>query len=136
MKTFAIQVSRPGGPEVLEAREIDLVEPAHGEARVQHTAIGVNFIDVYHRTGLYPVPQHPFTPGVEGAGVVEALGPGVSDLSVGDRVAYASRPLGAYAERRNMTADRLVKLPDFIPDEVAAGVMLKGMTAHYLLRST
>jgi NADPH2:quinone reductase len=96
----------------------------------------VNYIDVYFRTGLYTPPQYPFVPGLEGAGVVEAVGAGVRDIAIGDRVAYAARPLGAYAQRRNMPADRLVKLPAEIDEKKAAGMMLKGMTAHYLLRRT
>src|SRR5207249_3752457 len=105
-----------------------------GEVRVRHTAIGLNFIDVYFRTGLYPPPELPFVPGFEGAGVVEAIGEGVRDVKVGDRVAYATRPIGAYTERRNLPADRVVKLPAKESDETAASIMLKGMTAQYLLR--
>lgn len=133
MRTRAIRVDRVGGPEVLVLEDVELAPPGAGEARIRHTAIGVNFIDVYHRTGLYPVTL-PFTPGMEGAGVVESLGAGVMELAVGERVAYASRPLGAYAEARNMLADRLVKLPDEIDDVTAAAAMLKGMTAEFLLR--
>jgi NADPH2:quinone reductase len=103
---------------------------------LRQTAVGLNFIDVYYRTGLYPPPQLPFVPGLEAAGVVEAVGEGVRDLRVGQRVAYASPPIGAYAKRRLMPADRLVALPDGIDDETAAAMMLKGMTAQYLLRRT
>jgi NADPH2:quinone reductase len=130
----AIRVARTGGPEVMELADVELAPPAAGEARVRHTAIGVNFIDVYFRTGLYTPPSLPFVPGMEGAGVVEAIGANVSEVAVGDRVAYASRPLGAYAEARNMPAHRLVKLPREVDDETAAAAMLKGMTAQVLLR--
>src|SRR5882757_7419526 len=111
--TRAIQVKRTGGPEVLEWTEIPLARPSRGEIGIRHTAIGLNFIDTYHRTGFYPLPL-PFVPGLEAAGVVESLGPGVTDFSVGDRVAYGSVPVGAYCERRTMPADRVVKLPDHI----------------------
>lgn len=133
MKTRAIRVHRAGGPEELALADVELAPPAAGEAQIRHTAIGVNFIDVYHRTGLYPVPL-PFTPGMEAAGIVEAVGAGVTDVAAGDRVAYASRPLGAYADARNMPADRLVKLPREVDDVTAAAAMLKGMTAEFLLR--
>lgn len=135
MKTNAIRIHQTGGPEVLAWEEVDLAAPAVGQVLVRHTAVGLNFIDVYHRTGLYPAPL-PFTPGLEGAGVVEALGDGVTELKVGDRVAYASPPLGAYAEARVIPADRLVKLPDSVDDRTAAAMMLQGMTAQYLLRRT
>lgn len=134
--TKAILVSRTGGPEVLELKDVDPGKPAKGEALIAQTAIGLNFIDVYFRTGLYPSPAGlPFTPGNEGAGRVLEVGEGVDWLKPGDRVAYAG-PLGAYAEQRVMPADRLVKVPDGISDEQAAGMMLKGMTAWYLLRRT
>ncbi len=119
---------------MLQYETCELTPPGPGEARIRHTAIGVNFIDVYFRTGLYTPPSLPFVPGMEGAGVVEAIGAGVTEVAVGDRVAYASRPLGAYAEARNMPAHRLVKLPREIDDETAAAAMLKGMTAQVLLR--
>jgi NADPH2:quinone reductase len=135
-RTRAIVVGRTGGPEVLAWGEVELAPPGAGEVRLRHTAIGLNYIDVYHRTGLYPVPRLPFVPGLEAAGVVEALGPGVSGLAVGQRVAYASAPIGAYTERRNMPADRLVRLPEALADEIGAAVMLKGLTAHYLTRRT
>lgn len=129
----AIQFKAPGGPEVLEMTEVDLAAPAAGEITVRHTAIGLNFIDTYHRSGLYPLPL-PSGIGMEGAGVVEAIGSDVSDLAVGDRVAYASPPPGSYAEARNIAASRVVKIPDGVEDQTAAAMMLKGMTAQYLIR--
>ena len=108
----AIRVHQAGGPEVLGWEDVELGEPGPGEVRIRQHAVGLNYIDVYHRTGLYPQ-QTPFTPGVEGAGTVEALGPGVTALSVGDRVAYAG-PIGSYSEERLIDADRLVRLPDEI----------------------
>jgi NADPH2:quinone reductase len=131
--THAIRIHAPGGPEVLQWDEVEVGEPGSGQVRIRQAAAGLNFIDIYHRTGLYPQPM-PFTPGVEGAGTVEAVGPDVSDLKVGDRVAYAG-PLGGYSEERLIDADRLVKLPNDIGFEQAAGMMLRGMTAHMLLRS-
>ena len=131
----AIRIHEIGGPEVLEWEEVTVGEPGPGEVRLRHGAVGLNFIDVYFRTGVYGA-DVPFTPGLEASGVVEALGEGVSDLRVGDRVAYAAPPAGAYCEERLMPADRLVKLPQGVSDEVAAGMMLKGMTAQYLLRQT
>jgi NADPH:quinone reductase len=131
-----VRVHAVGGPEVLRFEQVEVGEPGPGQARLRQTAVGLNFIDVYHRTGLYPVAGLPFTPGLEAAGVVEAIGAGVSEVAVGDRVAYAAPPIGAYAEARLMQADRLVKLPDGIDDRQAAAMMLKGMTAHYLLRRT
>jgi len=136
VKTRAIVVREKGGPEVMRAEEIELPPPARGEARVRHAAIGLNYIDVYFRRGWYQPPGYPFVPGMEAAGVVEAVGSGVSDVSVGDRVGYASRPLGAYADVRNIPADRLVALPPWIDPRTAAAAMLKGMTAQYLLRRT
>lgn len=132
----AIRVHETGGPEVLRWEEVDVPAPGEGEVLLRHTAVGLNYIDVYHRTGLYPVPSLPFTPGMEAAGVIEEVGPGCDDLKPGDRVAYASLPLGAYAERRVMPAGRLVKLPDAIDERQAAAMMLKGMTAEYLLHRT
>ena len=129
----AIRIHETGGPEVLKWDEAEAGEPGPGEARIRQEAAGLNFIDVYHRTGLYPQ-QLPFTPGVEGAGVVESIGPGVTNVAAGDRVAYAG-PVGGYAEERLIPADRLVKLPDDISTEQAAAMMLQGMTAHMLLRS-
>ena len=128
----AIRVHAVGGPEVLQWENVQLGEPGPGEVRLRQEAAGLNFIDVYHRTGLYPQPL-PFTPGVEGAGVVEAVGPGIDSLNVGDRVAYGG-PMGGYAEVRLIPADRLVKLPDAISFEQAAAMMLQGMTAEMLLR--
>lgn len=130
--TRAIQVHSVGGPEVLKISDVVLGNPGPGEALIRQTAIGVNYIDIYHRAGLYPQPM-PFIPGMEGAGVVEAVGPDVSNLKIGDRVAYAGL-IGAYTERRLAPANRLISLPDFISDEVAAAVMLKGLTAQALLR--
>jgi NADPH2:quinone reductase len=129
----AIRIHQPGGPEVLKWEEVDSAEPADGQVKLRQEAAGLNFIDVYHRTGFYPQPL-PFTPGVEGAGVVEAVGPGVEHVKVGDRVAYAG-PIGGYAEERLIDADRVVKLPDSIDSEHAAGMMLQGMTAQMLVRS-
>lgn len=128
----AIRVHQVGGAEVLKLEEVELSAPAAGEVQLRHTAIGVNFIDVYQRSGLYPLPL-PFTPGQEGAGVVTALGEGVTSLRVGQRVAYAGLS-GSYCELRNATAERLISLPDEVFDELAASVMLKGMTAETLLR--
>ena len=128
----AIRVHELGGPEVLKWEEFDVGNPGQGEVRLRQEAAGLNFIDVYHRTGLYPQPL-PFIPGVEGAGVVEAVGPDVTNLKAGDRVAYGG-PVGGYAEVRLIRADRLVKLPDDISSEQAAAAMLQGMTAEMLLR--
>ena len=128
----AIRVHETGGPEVLKWEEIDVGGPGSGQVRLRQEAAGLNFIDVYHRTGLYPQPL-PFTPGVEGAGVVEAAGPDVTGVKIGDRVAYAG-PIGGYAEVRLIDADRLVKLPVAISSEQAAAAMLQGMTVHMLLR--
>lgn len=131
-----IVLHRHGGPDVLEWEETEVPEPGSGEVRIRQSAAGVNFIDVYFRSGAYPGPSFPFSIGMEGAGVVEAVGPGVANVKVGSRVAYASAPLGAYAELRNMPADRVVELPDGIDDETGAAMMLKGMTAEYLLHRT
>ncbi len=132
----AIQVSTHGGPEVLTYTDVDPGKPGPGEVLIRHTAIGLNFLDTYFRSGLYPAPNGlPLIPGGEAAGVVEALGEGVGGLSAGDRVAYAVN-LGAYAEQRRIAAERLVKIPDGISDSQAAAMMLKGMTAEYLLRRT
>ncbi|NCC22072.1 MAG: quinone oxidoreductase [Alphaproteobacteria bacterium] len=136
METRAILVDEPGDPDAMRFGEIALSDPGEGEVLLRQTAIAVNYIDVYHRTGLYPLPGRPFTPGLEAAGIVEKLGPGVEGLSEGQRVAYASPPVGAYAEARLMPADRLVPLPDFIDDVTAAAIMTKGLTAEYLLRRT
>lgn len=130
----AIFIDRYGGPEVLTRREISVLVPGPGEVLVRHTAVGLNFIDVYHRRGLYPLPSLPAVIGSEAAGLVEAAGPGVTQVKVGDRVAYAGGPTGAYSEERILPDHRLVKLPDGISDPQAAAMMLKGMTAEYLLR--
>ncbi len=133
--TAVVRVHQTGGPEVLKVEEAEVGAPGAGQALIRQTAVGLNFIDVYFRSGLYPAPSLPFIVGQEGAGVVEAVGEGVSEVRVGQRVAYAG-PLGAYAERRLIAADRLVVVPEGIADEHAAAMMLKGMTAHYLLRRT
>ena len=133
--THAIRIHQTGGPEVLQWEAVQIGKPGPGEIRLRQAAAGLNYIDVYHRTGAYPV-QTPATPGMEGAGVVEEVGAGVTEMKVGDRVAYASAPMGAYAEARLMPADRVVKVPDGISDIQAASMMLKGMTAQYLLRRT
>ena len=134
MRTSGIRQHRHGGPEELVWEEYDLPEPGQGQVLLRHTAVGLNFIDVYQRTGLYPQTM-PFVPGSEAAGVVEAVGPGVTQVAVGDRVAYAG-VLGAYAERRVIAADRLVRLPDGVTDQTAAAMMLQGMTVQYLIRRT
>src|SRR5262245_27736559 len=131
----AIRLARTGGPEVLAWEEVPVGDPGPGQARVRHTAVGVHFIDTYHRAGLYPIPP-PGGLGSEGAGVVEAVGPGVTVVAPGDRVAYAGGPPGAYAEARVIPADRLVRIPDGISDRQAAAMMLKGMTVQYLIRRT
>jgi NADPH2:quinone reductase len=130
----AIMMHETGGAEVLQWEQYDPGRPGPGEVLLRHEAVGLNFIDVYHRTGLYPLPPLPAIPGMEGAGIVEALGEGVREVATGDRVAYAGQPPGAYAEVRNIPAHRLVKLPDFISTRQGAAMMLKGMTARYLLR--
>ena len=132
----AIRIHTLGGPQVMQLEAVSIADPGAGEIQIRHTAIGLNFIDVYFRTGLYPAPALPFTPGFEGAGVVAAVGDGVTGFKVGDRVATNTRSLGAYAERRNVAADRVVSLPSDIDDDTAAAVMLKGMTAEYLVRRT
>jgi NADPH2:quinone reductase len=129
----AIRIHEAGGPEVLQWEDVQVGEPGPGQLRLRQEAAGLNFIDVYHRTGLYPQ-QRPFTPGVEGAGVVEAVGEDVTHVAVGDRVAYGG-PIGGYAQERLIDADRVVALPDAISSEQAAGMMLQGMTAQMLLRS-
>lgn len=134
--SHAILIHETGGPEVLRWESVAVPGVGPGQARIRHAAVGLNFIDTYHRTGLYPLPGLPSGLGMEAAGVIEAVGEGVEDLKPGDRVAYASGPVGAYAEVRLMPADRVVRLPDAISDQTAAGMMLKGMTAEYLLRRT
>jgi NADPH2:quinone reductase len=131
--THAIRFHKPGGPEVLVWEEVPVGKPGPGEARIRHTAVGLNFVDIYNRSGLYPA-QLPSGLGGEAAGVVEEVGDDVTDLKVGDRVAYGSAPLGAYAEARLIPADRLLKLPDGIDDQTAAAMMLKGLTVQYLIR--
>ncbi|MBY0612522.1 MAG: quinone oxidoreductase [Beijerinckiaceae bacterium] len=131
----AIHVHAHGGPDVLKFDEVSAVEPGEGQVLVRNHAIGLNYIDVYFRSGAYPVPQMPFVPGNEGAGEVLAVGPGVSEFKAGDRVAYPG-PLGAYAEQRVLPAAMLVKLPDGVSYEQAATMMLKGLTAEYLLHRT
>jgi NADPH:quinone reductase len=133
MKVNAIRIHQYGGPEVLRFDSVDLAEPAAGEARVRHTAIGLNFIDTYHRSGLYPV-ELPAGLGSEAAGEVAAVGQGVTDLKPGDRVVYTGRPADAYSEARNFPASQLVPIPEGVSDEQAAAVFLKGLTAWYLLR--
>ena len=132
---YAIRFEKPGGPDVLSWQQVEVGKPGQGQVRLRHTAVGLNYIDTYHRSGLYQLPM-PSGLGSEGAGVVEEVGPGVSGLKRGDRVAYAGGPIGAYAEERVMPADRLVPVPDGIADQQAAGMMLKGMTAWYLVRRT
>jgi NADPH2:quinone reductase len=134
--TKAIRIHAPGGPEAMRWEEIAVGDPGPGEVRLRQTAVGLNYIDVYHRTGQYPLPKMPAVIGLEGAGTVEAVGAQVSDLKAGDRVAYAAPPPGAYAQARLMPADRLIKLPDAIDDRQAAAMMLQGMTVRYLIRRT
>jgi NADPH2:quinone reductase len=131
----AIRFHQTGGPEVLVWEEVQVGDPGPGEARVRHQACGLNYLDTYHRSGLYKLPL-PSGIGQEGAGVVEAVGAGVTTVKVGDRVAYAGGPVGAYSETRNMPADRLVNLPDKITFEQGAAMMLQGMTVQYLLKRT
>jgi NADPH2:quinone reductase len=133
--TKAIRIHANGGPEVMRWEDVPTPEPGRGEALVRHEAVGLNYIDVYFRTGLYKAPL-PATIGMEGSGVIVALGEGVDDLAVGDRVAYAGGPIGAYATQRVIAADRLVKLPDAIDFQTGAAMMLQGLTAQYLLRRT
>jgi len=133
MKTHAIRIHEYGGPDVLKYEEIELADPGPGEARVRHTAIGLNFIDTYHRTGLYPM-DLPTGLGSEAAGIVEAVAADVTEVEVGDRVVYTGRPADAYAQCRNFAAWQLVPIPDTVTDEQAAAVLLKGLTAWYLIR--
>lgn len=133
MNSRAVQIDAPGGPEVLRLVDVTVGDPGPGEVRIRHHAIGLNFIDVYHRTGLYPMPM-PARLGMEGAGVVEAVGAGVAHLAVGDRVAYASQPPGSYCDVRVMPAMNVCRLPDAISFEEGAAMMLKGLTAQYLLK--
>jgi NADPH2:quinone reductase len=131
----AVQISQPGGPEQLKIADVTVGEPGPGEVRIRHHVVGLNFIDVYHRTGVYPLPL-PATLGMEAAGVVEAVGAGVTHLKPGDRAAYASQPPGSYCELRVMPARCVCKLPDAIDFETGAAMMLKGLTAQYLLKRT
>ncbi len=133
--TKAIRIHQTGGPEVLHWEDIDVGEPGEGQVRLRQAACGLNYIDVYGRSGLYPVAGFPAILGMEAAGIVEAVGDGVSSLSQGDRVAYAMQ-IGAYAEARLINADQLVRIPQGISDQTAAAMMLKGLTAHYLLFRT
>jgi len=130
----AVRYHKQGGPEVMVYEDVQVAEPGPGQARIRHTAIGVNFVDTYQRSGLYPM-NLPMIAGNEGAGVVEAVGSGVSDLKKGDRVTYTGLP-GSYCEERVVPADRLVKLPDGITEDTAASMLLKGLTVHYLIFST
>lgn len=134
--TKAIRIHAHGGPEVLQWEDVPTPEPGPGEVLVRNEAVGLNYIDVYFRTGLYKAPSMPAIIGMEGAGTVAALGEGVTSVKVGDRVAYATGPMGAYATERVTAADRLVKLPDAIDCKTAAAMMLQGMTAQYLIRRT
>lgn len=131
----AIVVTETGGPNVLVAADVNIGEPGPGEVRLRQTAIGVNFIDTYHRSGLYPVAALPFTPGMEAVGEVEQVGEGVTDLKEGDRVCYGNGPMGSYASERIMPTSTLIKVPAALRDEQVAGMMLRGLTAWYLLRS-
>jgi NADPH2:quinone reductase len=133
--TKAIRVHKYGGPDTLVWEGVEVGDPGPGQIRIKQTAVGLNFIDVYVRTGLYPQDALPFVPGMEGAGIVTAVGEGVRDLKLGRRVAYAG-PIGAYSEERVIAADRVVRIPEGVSDEMAAAIMLKGMTAQYLLRRT
>jgi NADPH2:quinone reductase len=134
--THAIRFHKTGGPEVLSWDEVPLEAPGPGQILVRHTAVGLNYIDTYHRSGLYPLPALPSGIGLEAAGVVEAVGPGVADFREGDRIAYGTGPIGAYSERRVMPAEKAVKLPGGISDRAGAAMMLQGLTAQYLLRRT
>ena len=135
MMERAVVIEAPGGPEQMRLVEVDVGEPGPGEIRIRHHACGLNYIDVYHRNGAYPLPL-PARLGMEGAGVVEAVGEGVTHLRAGDRAAYTSQPPGAYSTARVMPAKAVLKLPDAIDYETAAGMMLKGLTAQYLLKRT
>jgi NADPH:quinone reductase len=136
MQAHRIVMTEPGLPTVLRYEPYDVGDPGPGEVRLRQTAIGLNYIDIQHRSGRYPLPDHPSPIGMEAAGMVEAVGAGVTEFRLGDRVAYSSAPIGAYADVRLMPADRLVPLPDEIGDEIAAAIFTKGLTAHYLLFTT
>jgi NADPH2:quinone reductase len=133
-KVYAVRIHQLGGPEMLRYEQVEIGTPGPGEARVRHTAIGLNFTDIHFRTGRYPLKELPHVIGMEAAGVVEEVGPGVTEVRAGDRVAYASEKPRAYAQATVMPVTRLVRLPDFIDDETAAAAILKGLTAQYLLR--
>lgn len=133
MKAKAIRIHEYGGPEVLQFEEVEVAEPGEGEARIRHTAIGLNFIDTYHRSGLYPM-ELPTGLGSEAAGIIDAVGPGVTDVKAGDRVVYTGRPADSYSEYRNFPSWQYVPIPDGVTDEQAAAVFLKGLTAWYLLK--
>jgi NADPH2:quinone reductase len=130
---IAIAMTAPGGPQVLQLLDVTVPDPGPGEVRIRQTVVGVNFVDIYFRSGLYPAPNLPTILGFEGAGTVEAAGSGVDALRVGDRVAYTGAPMGAYTDVRNIPASRLVKIPDAVTDRVAGSTMLRGLTAHMLL---
>jgi NADPH2:quinone reductase len=132
----AIVIHQHGGPEHLRYEDINVAEPKAGEVRVRNLAVGLNFIDIYFRKGIYKPASIPFVPGQEASGIVEEVGPGVTDFKFGDRVAYATQPFGAYSEVRSLPADKLVKIPESIDFPMAAAMLLKGMTARYLLRQT
>ncbi|MGH6934117.1 MAG: quinone oxidoreductase family protein [Dongiaceae bacterium] len=132
----AIRFHRTGGPEVLSWDEVAVDAPGAGQILIRHTAVGLNYIDTYHRSGLYPVPALPSGVGLEAAGVIEAIGGGVTEFREGDRIAYGTGPIGAYCERRVMPADKAIKLPGAISDRTGAAMMLQGLTAQYLLRRT
>ncbi len=134
--TKALVVHEPGDADVMKWEDVDVGEPGENEILIRHRAVGLNYIDIYFRSGSYPAPNSPFIPGMEASGVVEAVGPGVTGLQVGDRVAYADLPMGSYTEARVYPADRVARLPDDIDDETGAAMMLQGMTAEYLLRRT
>ena len=133
--THAIRIHEQGGPEVMKWESVDVAAPGPGQISVTHTAVGLNYIDCYHRSGLYPLPM-PAGIGMEGAGIVDAVGDGVTSVNTGDRVAYAAGPPGSYAEKRIIEAAKVVRIPDGISDETAAAMMLQGMTAEYLIRRT
>jgi len=135
-QAYAVRFNRIGGPEVLAVEQVVVGAPQAGHVLLRHTAIGLNYIDTYHRSGLYPVQNLPSGIGLEAAGVIERVGDGVTDLQQGDRVAYATGPIGAYSQLRVIPADKLVKIPEGIDDKTAAAMMLKGLTAQYLLRRT
>jgi NADPH2:quinone reductase len=132
----AMRIHEPGGADNLRWEDVEVGDPGPGEVRLQHSAVGLNFIDVYHRSGLYPLPAYPVTLGLEAAGAVEAVGEGINDLRPGDRVAYGAGPIGAYSQARIMPAEKVIKIPGEISDQQAAAMMLQGMTVQYLIRRT